>query len=76
MTASRFKIKEKFDLNMYGVRKAEGGARRTAYKTCFSNNDSGCDDYRPIFLVFERHKKKYMSNIITLFIADVMKNMV
>ena len=49
MTASRFKIKEKFDLNMYGVRKAEGGARRTAYKTCFSNNDSGCDDYRPIF---------------------------
>ena len=35
MTASRFKIKEKFDLNMYGVRKAEGGARRTAYKPAF-----------------------------------------
>ena len=59
MTASRFKIKEKFDLNMYGVRKAEGGARRTAYKTCFSNNDSGCDDYRPIFWYLSDTKKIY-----------------
>ena len=51
--------KEKFDLNMYGVRKAEGGARRTAYKTCFSNNDSGCDDYRPIFWYLSDTKKIY-----------------
>ena len=42
---------------MYGVRKAEGGARRTAYKTCFSNNDSGCDDYRPIFWYLSDTKK-------------------
>lgn len=48
-TASTFKKRGKFDLNIYGVRKAEGGARRTAYKTCFSSDVDGCDDYRPIF---------------------------
>ena len=39
------KTNGKFDLNMYGVRKAEGGARRTAYKTCFSSNEDKCDEY-------------------------------
>ena len=59
MTASRFKTKEKFDLNMYGVRKAEGGARKAAYKTCFSSNENGCDDYRPIFWYLNDTKKIY-----------------
>lgn len=59
MVASRFKIKEKFDLNMYGVRKAEGGARKNAYKTCFSSNDNGCDEYRPIFWYLNDTKRTY-----------------
>lgn len=52
-TASIFKKRGKFDLNIYGVRKAEGGARRTAYKTCFSSDVDGCDDYRPYILVLK-----------------------
>lgn len=59
MVASRYKSKEKFDLNMYGVRKAEGGARRSAYKTCFSSHEEGCDEYRPIFWYLSDTKKAY-----------------
>ena len=71
--ASRFKTNGKFDLNMYGVRKAEGGARRTAYKTCFSSNEDKCDEYRPIFW-YLTETKKYMKNIIMLNIVDVIEN--
>lgn len=35
MVASKFKTKGKFDLNMYGVRKAEGGAREPHIKHVF-----------------------------------------
>ena len=59
LVAKRFKEQEKFDLNMYGVRKAEGGARRSAYKTCFSSNDEGCDEYRPIFWYLADTKNVY-----------------
>ena len=52
LVAKRFKEHEKFDLNIYGVRKAEGGARKNAYKTCFSSKDEGCDEYRPIFPLY------------------------
>lgn len=38
-----------YDLHIVGVRKAEGGIRATAYKSCFSENISGTDDYRPLF---------------------------
>lgn len=38
------------DLEVVGVRKAEGGIRSAAYKTCFSENKQrGCDSYRPVF---------------------------
>jgi 3'-phosphoadenosine 5'-phosphosulfate sulfotransferase (PAPS reductase)/FAD synthetase len=37
------------DLHIMGVRKAEGGVRSTAYKSCFSESDDGCDHYRPLF---------------------------
>lgn len=59
LVAKRFKEQEKFDLNMYGVRKSEGGARRSAYKTCFSSNDEGCDEYRPIFWYLTDTKNIY-----------------
>lgn len=55
-------IKENdFDLNCYGVRKAEGGARSTAYKNCFTNNaeKNDIDEYRPIFWYKESTKRVY-----------------
>ncbi len=74
MVAKRFKDQEKFELNMYGVRKAEGGARRSAYKTCFSSSDEGCDEYRPIFGIYQI-QKVFMKRIIILEIADAIANM-
>jgi 3'-phosphoadenosine 5'-phosphosulfate sulfotransferase (PAPS reductase)/FAD synthetase len=38
------------DLNLVGVRKSEGGARATAYKSCFSpESDRHIAEFRPIF---------------------------
>ena len=38
------------DLNLVGVRKSEGGARATAYKSCFSPEDGNhIAEFRPIF---------------------------
>lgn len=56
--AHQYKENGDFDLNIYGVRKAEGGARRSAYKTCFSANDD-CDEYRPIFWYVKETKEIY-----------------
>lgn len=49
------------DLNMVGIRKAEGGARATAYKTCFDNAKDGetWDNYRPIFWYSDKDKEYY-----------------
>jgi 3'-phosphoadenosine 5'-phosphosulfate sulfotransferase (PAPS reductase)/FAD synthetase len=41
--------KIKCDLRIVGVRKAEGGARATAYKNCFSEKSGDSDEYRPLF---------------------------
>lgn len=50
-----------FDLNCYGVRKAEGGARSTSYKNCFTNNaeKQEIDEYRPIFWYKDDTKRVY-----------------
>ena len=51
-----------FDLNCYGVRKAEGGVRASAYKNCFTDNstkDNKIDEYRPIFWYKDDTKKVY-----------------
>ena len=74
LVAKRFKRQESFDLNIYGVRKAEGGARKSAYKTCFSSNEEGGDEYRPIFWYLS-DTKKYMKRIIIFKIVDAMVNM-
>jgi len=47
------------ELNMYGVRKAEGGVRATAYKNCFTAYESGADEFRPIFFFTNDTKRKY-----------------
>lgn len=50
-----------FDLNCYGVRKAEKGVRASAYKNCFSDNTekSKIDEYRPIFWYKDKTKEVY-----------------
>lgn len=49
----------KFDLQIIGIRKAEGGARSTAYKSCFDETDTGCDNYRPLFWYKDSDKIDY-----------------
>ena len=53
--------KEKYDLNVCGVRKSEGGVRATAYKNCFSDNSvkGKADEYRPLFWYKDDDKKDY-----------------
>lgn len=53
---------ERYNLNISGTRKAEGGARSSAYKSCFSESVEEHDNYRPIWwysnetkLVYEQH---------------------
>lgn len=59
LVAKKYKDNNKIGLSMVGIRKAEGGARATAYKTCFSPNDYGADEYRPIFWYLNDTKRKY-----------------
>lgn len=49
------------DLSLQGVRKSEGGARASAYKSCFDKVDYGCSLYRPIFWFKEADKRVYES---------------
>ena len=48
-----------YDLNIIGVRKAEGGTRATAYKSCFDETVNGCDNYRPLFWYKNNDKDCY-----------------
>lgn len=51
--------KIKCDLMITGVRKAEGGARATAYKNCFSEKTGDADEYRPLFWYTKDDKRCY-----------------
>lgn len=56
-------IKNKnYDLNITGIRKAEGGVRSSAYSNCFLENDNGCDYYMPIFWYKNEDKKEYQEH--------------
>lgn len=50
-----------FDLDCYGVRKSEKGARSSAYKNCFTDNSvkGKVDEYRPLFWYKDDTKKAY-----------------
>lgn len=47
------------DLSIQGVRKAEGGIRSTAYKSCFDEICGEADQFRPIFWFKKDDKKAY-----------------
>ena len=49
-----------FDLNCFGIRKAEGGKRATGVSSCFTRSDSGdADKYRPLFWFTDADKAEY-----------------
>lgn len=48
-----------YDLQITGVRRSEGGIRAAAYKSCFDENETGCDNYRPLFWYTDLDKKDY-----------------
>lgn len=49
-------------LEIIGVRRAEGGARSSAYKNCFSyETRHGTDQYRPLFWFTDADKRWYES---------------
>ena len=50
------------DLHIIGLRKAEGGLRATAYKSCFDNNIDTYDNYRPLFWYKDEDKVDYENN--------------
>lgn len=45
--------------HIYGVRKAEGGQRASAYKGCFDDNYCECDNYRPLYWYKNEDRKDY-----------------
>lgn len=60
LVAKRFKSEGDFDLSITGIRKAEGGARSSAYKTCFTHaGDDGVHEFRPIFWFRQQDKEAY-----------------
>lgn len=53
-------IKENnYDLNIFGIRKSEGGIRSKIYKNCFDDNCGECDSYRPLFWYTDFDKQQY-----------------
>ena len=50
---------EGYELNIFGVRKAEGGIRSTSYKSCFDDDQEECDNYRPLFWYVNDDKTDY-----------------
>lgn len=47
-------------LNVVGVRRAEGGARATAYTSCFSEaTKAGIAQFRPLFYLTDQDKQEY-----------------
>lgn len=47
------------DMSCVGVRKAEGGVRSAAYKSCFSEHTDKYDEFRPIFWYTANDKRYY-----------------
>lgn len=57
--AKKFISSTECDMNCVGVRKAEGGKRASAIKTCYTQALSGPDQYRPLFWFTDTDKQEY-----------------
>lgn len=57
-----------YDLSCTGVRKSEGGARASAYKSCFSPTEVGkADNYRPLFWFDNEAKAVYKKSFEVVY---------
>ena len=56
--AKHYATQNRIDLQLTGIRVAEGGIRSIAYKTCFTEGDL-CDYFRPIQWFADTDKKEY-----------------
>lgn len=61
LPAQAYKEENGIDLSITGIRKAEGGARSTSYKNCFSSGEEKgvADEYRLIFWWKKQDKIEY-----------------
>lgn len=60
MTVHQYNEDNGIELDISGVRKAEGGVRAIAYKSCFTEMPDGqADKYRPLFYMTNEDKKYY-----------------
>lgn len=57
--AKKYLSDNEYDLNITGLRKAEGGLRATVYKNCFTENCGSHDEYRPLFWYKNSDKVDY-----------------
>ena len=57
--AKKYQKQNGIELNITGVRKAEGGTRAIAYKNCFSTYDDKPDEYRMIYWFVNKDKEEY-----------------
>lgn len=57
--AIKYQEDNNIDLSIVGVRKSEGGTRASAYKNCFTANEDGVDEYRPLFWYRNETKSIY-----------------
>lgn len=57
--AKKYLEEHYFDLNCVGVRQAEGGARATRYKNCYTAATDGPSQYRPLFWFSDTDKAEY-----------------
>ena len=56
--SEKYERQHKIDLRVIGVRKAEGGVRATAYKSCFSDKGDFAE-YRPMWWFTNEDKENY-----------------
>lgn len=57
--ADKYEKEHDFDLTCIGLRKAEGGNRATAFKSCFTQSFAGPDSLRPLFWLSDKDKQDF-----------------
>lgn len=57
--AADYKKTHDIDLNVTGMRKAEGGVRARTIKSCFTEKADGISEYRPLWWLGDEDKKTY-----------------
>ena len=57
--SAKYEKQHGIDMRITGVRKAEGGIRASAYKSCFTDKGDGKADYRPMWWFTDADKQNY-----------------